>query len=55
MRVFTQRLGQFAISALIFTVAFRYALDLSVGMKSFPAALVCSIVYFGLMFFAGWY
>ena len=55
MRVFTQRLGQFAISALIFTIAFRYALDLAVGKESLAAALVCSIVYFGLMFFAGWY
>ena len=55
MRVFTQRLGQFAISALIFTIAFRYALDLAVGKESLAAALVCSIVYFGLMFFSGWY
>ena len=55
MRVFTQRLGQFAVRALICTAAFRYALNLAVGKESLAAALVCSIVYFGLMFFAGWY
>ena len=55
MRVFTQRLGQFAVSALICTAAFRYALNLAVGKESLAAALGCSIIYFGLMFFAGWY
>lgn len=55
MRVFTQRLGQFAVCALLCTVAFRYALNMAVGMKSLPMTLVCSIVYFGVMFLAGWY
>ena len=55
MKVFTKRLGQFAVCAFLLTVAFRYALSISVGMKNFPTALVCSIVYFGLMYFAGWY
>ncbi len=55
MRVFTQRLGQFAISALIFTAAFRYALNLAVGKESLAATLGCSIIYFGLMYLAGWY
>ena len=55
MRVFTQRLGQFAVCALLSTIVFRYTLNLAVGMESLPAKLVCSIVYFGLMFFAGRY
>ncbi|MBQ2912722.1 MAG: hypothetical protein IJE52_03420 [Bacteroidales bacterium] len=55
MRVFTQRLGQFAVCALLSTIVFRYTLNLAVGMESLPATSVCSIVYFGLMFFAGWY
>lgn len=55
MRVFTQRLGQFAVSASICTVAFRYALNLAVGKESLAAALGCSIIYFGLMYLAGWY
>lgn len=50
-----KRLGQFALCALIITIVFRYALHLTVGIKNFPAALVCSIVYFGLMFLAGWH
>lgn len=55
MRVFTQRLGQFAVSTLICTTAFRYALNLAVGKESLAAALGCSIIYFGLMYLAGWY
>lgn len=55
MRVFTQRLGQFAVCALLSTIVFRYTLNLAVGMESLPATLVCSIVYFGLMYFAGRY
>ena len=55
MKVFTQRLGQFAVSALICTVAFRYALNLAIGKESLAAALGCSIIYFGLMYLAGWY
>ena len=55
MRVFTQRLGQFAVSALICTAAFRYALNLAIGKESLAAALGCSIIYFGLMYLAGWY
>lgn len=55
MRLFTQRLGQFAVCALFCTAAFRYALNMAVGMESLPVTLVCSIVYFGLMFCAGWY
>lgn len=55
MRVFTQRLGQFAVSALICTVTFRYALNLAVGKESLAAALGCSVIYFGLMYLAGWY
>lgn len=55
MRVFTQRLGQFAVCALLSTIVFRYTLNLAVGMKSLPAVLVCSFLYFGLMFCAGWY
>lgn len=55
MRVFTQRLGQFAVCALLSTIVFRYTLNLAVGKESLAAALVCSIVYFGLMYLAGWY
>lgn len=55
MRVFTQRLGQFAVCALLSTIVFRYTLNLAVGMESLPAVLVCSFLYFGLMFCAGWY
>lgn len=55
MRVFTQILGQFAVCALLCTVAFRWALNMVVGMESLHMTLVCSIVYFGLMFLAGWY
>ena len=55
MRVFTQRLGQFAICALLSTIVFRYALNLAVGMESLPFILVCAIVYFGLMFSLGYY
>lgn len=55
MRVFTQILGQFAVCALLCIVVFRWALNMVVGMESLPMTLVCSIVYFGLMFLAGWY
>jgi hypothetical protein len=34
MKVLTFRLGQFAISALLLTVLFRYALSVCIGMGS---------------------
>ena len=53
MKVFTFRLGQFAIGVLFLTVLFRYILNLCVGMGNVQGALACSIVYFALVFFAG--
>ena len=43
MKVLTFRLGQFAISALLLTVLFRWT-----------GSVLCSVVYFCLMFFAVW-
>ena len=55
MKVLTFRLGQFAISALLLTVLFRYALNVCIGMGSWTGSVLCSVVYFCLMFFAGWH
>ena len=55
MKVLTLRLGQFTLGALCLTVVFRYALNLCIGMNSVIGSLLCSVVYFGLMFFTGWY
>ncbi len=55
MKVLTFRLGQFAISALLLTVLFRYALSVCIGMGSWTGSVLCSVVYFCLMFLAGWH
>ena len=55
MKALTLRLGQFTLGALCLTVVFRYALNLSIGMNSVIGSLLCSVVYFGLMFFTGCY
>lgn len=55
MKVFTKRLGQFSICALMLTIAFRYALNLTIGKENLLAGIVSSIVYFGLMYFTGWH
>ena len=55
MKVLTFRLGQFAISALLLTVLFRYALNVCIGMGSWTGSVLCSVVYSCLMFFAGWH
>ena len=55
MKLLTFRLGQFAISALLITVLFRYALSLSIGVESALASALCSVMYFCLMFLVGWY
>ena len=55
MKALTIRLGQFAISALLLTVLFRYALNLCVGVNSLLGTVSCSIVYGGLIYLLGWY
>ena len=55
MKALTIRLGQFAICALVLTVLFRYALNLSVEANSVIGTTTCSIVYGCLMFLIGWY
>lgn len=55
MKALTIRLGQFAISALVLTVLFRYALNLCIEANSVIGTTTCSIVYGGLMFLVGWY
>jgi hypothetical protein len=51
----TIRLGEFAISALVLTVLFRYALNLCIGAQALVGTIACSIAYFCLMYFTGWY
>ncbi|MEE1365834.1 MAG: hypothetical protein UHE93_04050 [Muribaculaceae bacterium] len=53
MKVLTFRLGQFAVSALFLTILFLYALNLCIEVGS--GAIFCSIVYFCLMFFIGYF
>lgn len=55
MRVLTFRLGQFAISALVLTVLFRYALSSCIGVHSVIGTTLCSIVYACLMYLIGWH
>ena len=55
MKALTIRLGEFAISALVLTVLFRYALNLCIGLNSLFGTVSCSIVYGGLMYLLGWY
>lgn len=55
MKVLTARLGQFAFSALLLTIMFRYVLHLCIGNGNSFTAILCAVVYFGLMFFTGWY
>ena len=55
MKALTIRLGQFAISALVLTVLFRYALNLCIGASSLLGTVACSIVYGCLMYLLGWY
>lgn len=55
MKSLTIRLGQFAISALVLTVLFRYVLNLCIGANSLIGTVSCSIVYACLMFLLGWY
>lgn len=54
MKVLTLRLGQFAISAFVLTVLFRYALNLCIGENSVIGTTLCSIVYACLMYLVGW-
>ena len=49
MKFLTLRLGQFAISALLLTILFRYALSLSIGTANTPMILLCAIGYLCLM------
>lgn len=55
MKILTFRLVQFAVAALFITVLFRYALHISIGAGNWVGNSLCSIVYFVLMFFIGWY
>lgn len=55
MKALTFRLGQFAIGALLLTVLFRYALNLCIGAQTLVGTIACSIAYFCLMYFTGWY
>lgn len=55
MKALTIRLGQFAISALVLTLLFRYALSLCIGLNNIVGTISCSIVYACLMFLIGWY
>ena len=55
MKALTIRLGQFAISALVLTVLFRYALNLCIGANSLLGTVTCSIAYGCLMYLLGWY
>ena len=55
MKVLTFRLGQFAVTALFLTVLFRYVLNLCIEIESGIGALLCSVLYFCLMFLFGWY
>ncbi len=55
MKALTIRLGEFAISAFVLTVLFRYALNLTIGANSVIGTTSCSIVYFCLMYLTGWY
>ncbi|MBR2638038.1 MAG: hypothetical protein IKD40_04250 [Bacteroidaceae bacterium] len=54
MKALTIRLGQFAICALVLTVLFRYALNLSIEANSVVGTTTCSIVYGCLIFLIGW-
>lgn len=55
MRIFTFQLFQFSICVLIVTVLFRYVLNIFIGLNGWFLSVLCSIVYFGLMFLIGWY
>lgn len=55
MKTLTLRLGQFAIGGFIVTFLFRYILNLCIGIESVFATILCSIVYFFIMFLIGWY
>ena len=55
MKALTIRLGEFAISALVLTVLFRYALNLCIEVHSVTGTTLCSIVYACLMYLVGWY
>lgn len=55
MKIFTFRLGQFVISALIATISFRCILSLCIGLNSWFLSILCSAVYFCCMFLCGWY
>lgn len=55
MKMLTLRFGQFALSALLLTIVFRYVLNLCIGNEIWIGTIVCSIVYFCLMFFVGWH
>lgn len=55
MRVLTFRLMQFAVCSLCLTVAFHYALNLSLGKGSVLLPVLCAVAYFCLMFIAGLY
>ncbi len=55
MKALTIRLGGFAISALVLTVLFRYALNLCIEVHSATGTTLCSIVYACIMYLVGWH
>ena len=55
MKALSLRLGQFAVCALLVTAMFRYALNLCIGKESMLAAVSCSVIYFCLMYYIGYY
>lgn len=55
MRIFTFQLFQFAICVLIVTILFRYVLNLCIDLDGWILPVLCSLVYFGLMFLIGWF
>lgn len=55
MKVFTFRLGQFAVCGLVLTVLFRYALNLYIKTGNMFTPWLCAIIYFILMYVAGWH
>lgn len=55
MRIFTLRLFQFAFSASLITILFRYTLNLCINLNSWILLLLCPAIYFVCMFLCGWY
>lgn len=55
MKTLTFKLGQFAICVLLLTILFRYVLNLCIEINSIIGTVLCSVIYFCLMYFLGWY